>query len=62
MRHFFARLDEKRKLLGYFEKIFENFKNFIKKIAKNAYISKTLTNHVLLFRAFGRQMQIVGKF
>ena len=63
MRLFFARLDEKHNLLQSFEKI---FKNFPKKIAKNALFchifQKNLTNHSLIFCAFGRKTQIVGKF
>ena len=39
---------------------------FLKKIAKNALFlhifGKNLTNNALIFRAFGRKTQIVGKF
>ena len=62
MRLFFARLDEKHNLLESFEKVFENFP---KNIAKNAFLhifQKNLANHSLLFCAFGRKTQIVGKF
>ena len=62
MHLFFARLDEKHNLLESFEKIFENFP---KKIANNAFFhifQRNLTNHYLIFCAFGRQTQIVGKF
>ena len=38
MRSFFARLDEKHKLLGNFETILEIFKKFLKKISKNAVV------------------------
>ena len=66
MRDFFARLDEKHKLLGNFEKFSKIFKKFLKKIPKNQLIQhifqKKLTNHALIFRAFGRKTQIVGKF
>ena len=63
MRLFFARLDEKHNLLESFEKMFENFP---KKIAKNALFlhifQKNVTNHWLIFCAFGPKTQIVGKF
>ena len=63
MRLFFASLDEKHNLLESFEKIFENFH---KNIAKNALFlhifQKELTNHALIFCAFGQKTQIVGKF
>ena len=63
MRLFFARLDEKHNLLESFEKI---FKNFHKNIAKNALFlhnfQKNSTSHALIFCAFGRKTQIVGKF
>ena len=63
MRLFFARLDEKHNLLESFEKIFENFP---KKLAKNYLFlhlfQKDLTNHSLIFCAFGRKTLIVGKF
>ena len=41
------------------------FKNFLVKIAKMHYFSifsKHLTNHGLIFRAFGRKTRILGKF
>ena len=63
MRLVFARLEEKHNWLESFEKIFENLP---KKIAKNALFlhifQKNLTNHSLIFCAFGRKTQIVGKF
>ena len=48
-------------------RIFENVqKNFLRKLQKVHYFSiffkKNLTNHALIFRAFGRKTQIVGKF
>ena len=49
--------------------ILRNFRNFSKNSSENfeksiilAYFSKSLTNHALIFRAFGRKLQIVGKF
>ena len=63
MRLFFARFDEKHNLLESFEKIFENFP---KKIAKNALFlhicQKNLTNHSLIFCAFGRKTKIGANF
>ena len=60
------RLDEKHKFLEKFEEFSKIFKQFLKKIAKNALslhiFQNKLTNHALLFRAFGRKLQIVGKF
>ena len=43
----------------------KNFKNFLKKISKNAFFSifsKNLTNHALTFCAFGRKTQFIGNF
>ena len=63
MRLFFTRLDEKHNFLESFEKILENSH---KKIPKNALLvhifQKNLTNNSLLFCAFGRKTQILGKF
>ena len=47
----------------------ENFLKFAKKFLRKlqkciilGYFSKNLTNHALVFRAFGRKTQILGKF
>ena len=41
--------------------VFKIFKKILKKIAKNAlFFPKSLTNHALIFRAFGRKTQFVG--
>ena len=53
----------KRQFIGNFEKLLKLLK-FINKIAKMHYFSifsKKLTNHALIFCAFGRKTQIVGK-
>ena len=49
-------------------KIWEKFRNFSKNLLRKmrkciilAYFSKNLTNYALIFRAFGRKTQIVGK-
>ena len=53
----------------FLREILRNFrkfsKNFLNKIATNALFSNNffkLTKHELIFRAFGRKIQIVGKF
>ena len=62
----FARLDEKHPIVRKIWEIWENFqKNSLKNCLKCitlAYFQKNLTNPVLLFRAFGRKILIVGKF
>ena len=62
----FSRVWRKTLLFGNFLEIFENFQKFLKKIAKNHYFSlfsnKILKNPALIFRAFGRKIQIVLKF
>ena len=49
--------------------ILRNFRKFSKDFLENlensiilAYFSKNLTNNALIFRAFGRKLQILGKF
>ena len=47
------------------EKFSKICKKCLKKIAKNAlflHFSKNLANHALIFRAFRRKLEIVGKF
>ena len=62
MRYFFARLCEKHNLLDMLRKFSKIFKNFLRKIAKNAlFYFKKLTNHALNFCAFGPKTQIAGK-
>ena len=66
MRYFFARFDEQDnslEILRKFSKIFEKFssENCLKCIIL-AYFSNKLTNYALIFCAFGRKTEIVGKF
>ena len=62
MGSIFALLDEKRNL----QKIFEKFsKVFLRKLRKMHYFSifqTKLTNHALIFCAFGRESQFIGHF
>ena len=59
MGYFYASLGEKHNLLESLRKFsLENCEKFIVLV----YFSKNLTNHALIFRAFGRKLQIVGKF
>ena len=60
-----ARLDEKQKLLRNFARIFESFQDFFRNLWKCiilAYFSKNLTNHALIFCAFGRKCKLLGNF
>ena len=65
MRYFFGCLDEKHKLLGNFEKTFENLEKLSSENCKKCiiltYFSKKLTNHSF-FCAFGRKKQFIGNF
>ena len=55
-------MDEKRKLLGNFAKIFKKFLRKLRKGIILAYVSKHLTSQVLNFCAFGRKSLILGNF
>ena len=46
----------------HFSKILEKFLRKLRKRIIFAYFSKSLTNHALIFCAFGRKTQIVGKY
>ena len=56
---YLLRVGAKIELIGNFEKIFENFEKISKENCKKciifAYFSINLTNHALLFSAFGRK-------
>ena len=65
MRYFFARLDKKHKSLGSFEKFSKIFKHFLRKLRKIHYFSifsNNLTNHPLIFHAFGGKLKLLGNF
>ena len=59
-------MDKKHKnsweILRKFRKFSKNFLRKFRKILVLAYLSKNLTNHALIFCAFGRKTQIVVKF
>ena len=56
------RFDEKHNFLESFRRFSKIFIRILLKMNYFAYFHKTLTNHALIFRAFGRKNQIVGKF
>ena len=62
MRYFFPRLDENNKYLGIFDKFLKNLFIKFRKIHYFSIFRKNLTNHALIFRAFGRKTQVVEKF
>ena len=62
MRKFFARLEEKHNVLEILRKFSKYFLRKLRKCIILAYFSKKLTNHALIFCAFGRKTQIAGKF
>ena len=63
---YFLRLWTKKKFIGNFEKIFENFEHFSlengKKCIILAYFSNKLPNFAFILCAFGRKTPIFGKF
>ena len=66
MPQFFAGLDENDNLLEILRKFLKILKYFLQKIAKNALFmhifQKKLTNHALIFCAFGLKRQFIGNF
>ena len=66
MRYLLARLDKKNKLLGNFEKIFENYKKVILRKLRKCIIladfSQILRKHALIFCAFWRKRQVIENF
>ena len=55
-------MDEKHKFLGNVEKFAKNLLRKLQKCIILAYLSKNLTNHALIFRAFGRKYKVLRNF
>ena len=66
MRYFFASLDEKHNLLESLRKFSKVLTHILKKIAKmhhlGIFFTIDLTGNALIFCAFGRKTEFIGKF